>query len=259
MSYFDKFFTPFLGHVNSIPVNNWKKIFENNKISDYIPYSSYDEDTQLFHNNDDSISFSIEILTPHTRGGADTAGTMTELFEKMPENVYLSVMYYGSKNIKNLLTEYRNGHKTRGRMSDDGKEIDDSIDMICDFMLKKTQEGCSRQMQTNIKDIRIVFSIVFPSNNDPLVLKKFKTDVFNIINANKMNPQFLNKNDILELSYEILNPQIPIDNYPFYDKTKYLNHQVISKDTKVVIDDEYLPKYTLPTSSIKSETDFSLF
>ena len=92
MSYFDKFFTPFLGHVNSIPVNNWKKIFENNKISDYIPYSSYDEDTQLFHNNDDSISFSIEILTPHTRGGADTAGTMTELFEKMPENVYLSVI-----------------------------------------------------------------------------------------------------------------------------------------------------------------------
>ena len=108
MSYFDKFFTPFLGHVNSIPVNNWKKIFENNKISDYIPYSSYDEDTQLFHNNDDSISFSIEILTPHTRGGADTAGTMTELFEKMPENVYLSVMYYGSKNIKHLLTRYRN-------------------------------------------------------------------------------------------------------------------------------------------------------
>ena len=240
MSIFETFFTPYFGKVNSIPVSNWNKIFENNKLSDYIPYSSYDEDTNFFHNNDDSVSCAIELLNPHTRSGSDTAGTMVEIFEKMPEDAFLSVMYYGSKNIKNLLTEYRNGHKTRGRMSDDGKEIDDSIDMICDFMLKKTQEGCSRQMQTNIKDIRIVFSIVFPSNNDPLVLKKFKTDVFNIINANKMNPQFLDKDQLLELAFEILNPQIPITNYPFYDGTKFINSQVVSKDTKMVVDDDFI-------------------
>ena len=103
MSFFEKFFVPHIGPINSIPVYNWKKVFENNKISDFIPYSSYDEETKLFHNNDDSISFAIEILSPHTRSGKDTAGTMTEIFEKMPEDVYLSVMYYGSKNIKKLL------------------------------------------------------------------------------------------------------------------------------------------------------------
>jgi conjugal transfer ATP-binding protein TraC len=240
MSILDKFFTPFIGTVNSIPVTNWKKIFENNKISDYIPYSTYDDDTELFHNNDDSISFSIEILTPHTRSGTDTAGTMIEIFEKMPENVYLSVMYYGSKNIKHLLTRYRNEHKARGIRSEEGKDIDDSIDMICDYMLKKTEESCSTQMQTIIKDIRIIFNVVIPNNNDPQAMKKFKVDVFNILNANKMSPRVLNKNDILELAYEILNPQASINNFPFYDKTKYLNHQVISKDTKVVIDDDYL-------------------
>ncbi len=50
MSIFEKFFTPYIGPINSIPVNNWKKVFENNKISDFIPYSSYDEETKLFHN-----------------------------------------------------------------------------------------------------------------------------------------------------------------------------------------------------------------
>ncbi len=240
MSIFEKFFTPYIGPINSIPVNNWRKVFENNKISDFIPYSSYDEETKLFHNNDDSVSFSIEILSPHTRSGKDTAGTMTEIFEKMPEDVYLSVMYYGSKNIKKLLTKYRNEHKYRGKKSIEGKEINDSIDMICDFMLKKTEESCSAQMQTIIKDIRIIFNVVFPSAKDKQTIKKLKTDVFNVLNANKMSPQFLDKDDILELAFEILNPQVPIDNFPFYDNTKYLNQQVISRDTKFVVDDDYV-------------------
>ena len=99
---------------------------------------------------------------------------MTEIFEKMPEDAYLSVMYYGSKNIKKLLTKYRNEHKYRGKKSIEGKEIDDSIDMICDFMLKKTEESCSAQMQTIIKDIRIIFNVVFPSAKDKQTIKKLK-------------------------------------------------------------------------------------
>lgn len=236
----DKLFAPYFGPINSLPVASWNKIFQNNKLSNFIPYSSYDEDTNYFHHNDDSIGFAIELESPHTRSGSDTAGTMSEIFGKMPEDCYLSAMYYGSKNIKNLLTRYRNGHKARGRMSLDGKEIDDSIDMICDYMLKKTNEPCSPQMQTNIKDVRIIFSIVFPKNKDPQTIKKFKTDVFNILKSNSMYPKFLNKDDILELAYEILNPQVPVEKFPFYDSTRFLNTQVVSKDTKMVVDDDYI-------------------
>ncbi|KAB7884671.1 TraC family protein [Poseidonibacter ostreae] len=240
MSLFEKYFQAHIGPINSIPTNSWKNLFENNKISDFIPYTSYDDSTELFHNNDDSVSFAIELLSPHTRSGNDTAGTMIEIFEKMPEHAYLSVMYYGSKNIKHLLSSYRNSHKERGKESVDGKEVDDSIDMICDFILKKTEEPCSTQMQTSIKDIRVVFSVVFPINKDPQEIKKFKSDMFNILNANKMNPKTLDKHDILELSFELMNPQVPIDNYPFYDDKKFLNQQVVSKNTKFVVDDDYI-------------------
>lgn len=240
MSFLNKIFKDFVGPINSIPTNNWNSLFKNNSISDYLPYSIYDDEDELYTNNDDTQSISFELLTPHLRSGNDTALAMGEILEKMPEDVFVSVMYYGSKNIKYLIEKYRGEHKKRGLISEDGKDIDKSIDMICDYMINKTNTSCSSQMKSKIKDVRIICSIVFPKDFDPQELKKFKNETYNILHSNKFNPRALDNKDLLELVFELMNPDVPVDDFPFYDKTKFLNKQMVSKNTKFIVDDDYV-------------------
>ena len=72
--------------------------------------------------------------------------------------------------------------------------------MICDFMLKKTEESCSAQMQTIIKDIRIIINVVFPSAKDKQIIKKLDEakSLKNEKNYNyfNLNLKLLTSNDI---------------------------------------------------------------
>ena len=222
---------------NSMPVDAWNSLHDKYSISDYIPYSNYDNESELFHHNDDSIGFCIEV-TPRSTCGGSTAVAISEILLKMPKNVFLQVFYYGSKNIENMLQRFQKEHSVRASKGDVNSQ--GAIDEFINFLRSKTNESISSTMVTKLKTVRLFFSVVGNKNAKKNEIIQFKNDMKNILHSNNFYPETVNVESLFCLGYELLNPNIkPID-YPEYSSSKYINKQMVStNNTYVVRDDSF--------------------
>jgi len=220
------------GEINSLPVSSWKSIQEKYSISDYIPYSSYDSESQYFHHSDGTVGFCCE-ASPRTRSGGATAVAMNEILSKMPEDTFLQVSYFGSKN-------FRTEHSVRERMGGpDAELVGESMDEMINFLREKTKESCSENMVTKVKKIRLFFSIVSTSKNGAKKLALFRNDLENVLHSNGFSPQTVNAQMLHEVCYELMNPNIDFKDYPDYDDNIYLNKQIVSHNSSYLVNDDY--------------------
>ncbi len=230
---------PEMAQINSLSVHNWNTLFENEEFSKFIPYEAFNNDTKVFHNNDETVSFMIEIATPFTRSSGATAVVMSELLSKLPEDTYLSTFYYGSKNHEDTLVRFKDEHSIRSSMDSSYQYITESVDEICNFFRKKTAEACSSDMLVKIKNNR-VFICANTHKRNMEALKDYMVDVANILSSNNLSPVIFEAAELHRLVYEILNPQIKNERYAEYDKTVPLNRQVVSKESLFYVDDDYV-------------------
>lgn len=225
--------------INSLPVETFNSVFEKYSISDFIPFSVYDPAKQQYTNNDDTTGFCFEVI-PRTAAGGATAAAMNEILNKMPSGLYLQVFYYGSKNIKQYLDIFKAEHSVRAsRGGEDAELASGAIDNMLDFLKEKTQESLSENMVTKLKNIRLFFSVNATNKAKKSEVDRFQNDVNNILQSNNFYPTALTPDKLVELGYELFNPDADTDNYPWYDEGKYINKQVISPSSTYLADDDY--------------------
>lgn len=239
MSNFQGIFSSLFGskkEFNSMPVDAWKNLHSKYSISDYIPYSNYDNEDELFHHNDDSLGFCIEVV-PRTTCGGSTAVAMSEILSKMPKNVFFQVFYYGSKNIENMLMSFEKEHSVRGNNGDENSQ--GAINEFMDFLRSKTNESISSTMATKLKTVRLFFSVVGNKNAKKSEIIQLKNDMQNILQSNNFFPTIVNAETLFYLGYELLNPEIKPRDYPEYSDSKYINKQMVSTNNTYRVDDNY--------------------
>lgn len=225
---------------NSLPVSAFKANHKKYSFSDHLPYSSYRQEEELYYHNDDCLAYCCEIV-PRTRTGGSTAVAMNEILNKLPSNMFLQVTYYGSKNLEAYFDAFKAEHSKRGQMGGvDAKIIDDSIDETVKFFREKTQNPCSETMITKLKTIRIFFSIVGNEKTKKTDILQFKRDMYNILHSNGFSPKSVLPETLFKLGFEVLNTDINPKDYPGYDKTRFLNKQVVSHNTSFLVEDDYI-------------------
>lgn len=226
--------------LSSLPVAAWKEIHQKYSISDYIPYSSYDSETSLFHHNDGNVAFCCEV-TPRSRSGGASAVAMNEILSKMPDGVFLQTTYFGSKNLERELKIFREEHSVREQMGGiDAELVGESMDQMIDFLRQKTKESCSETMVTKVKNIRLFFSIVSNTKSGIKNIEYFKQDLVNVLHSNGFDPRTVEAKDLFEIGYELMNPDQEFTTYPDYDDTHYLNKQVVSPNSTYLVDDDFI-------------------
>lgn len=225
--------------INSLPVDRFNTLFEKYSISDYIPYSIYDESNELFVHNDDTLGFCFEGI-PRTSAGGATASAMNEILTKMPSNMYLQVFYYGSKNIKYALDIFKEEHMIRANKGGTDAELaSGAIDNMLEFLKEKTDESLSPNMVTKLKNIRLFFSVNATPKAKKAEVIRFKNDLYNILQSNNFYPSAMNARQMFSLGYELFSPGADPDDYPSYDNSQFLNKQVVSPNATFLADDDY--------------------
>ncbi len=225
---------------NSMPVEAWNTIFEKYSFSDYLPYSVYDDENNLFYNNDDTIGFSFEIA-PRSRVSGVSATAMYEILNKMPEGVFLQCTYYGSKNLESKIDGFMYEHSKRGEMEKkDSELVQNAINENASFLRSKIEEPCTKTMRTKLKNIRIFFSVVSYKNISKTKLLTFKQDLYNILHSNSFFPMEMGAKELFEVAFEFFNPDIFYRDFPEYDSSKYINKQVISTNSDFLVDDDFV-------------------
>ncbi|WP_246434489.1 TraC family protein [Nitrosophilus labii] len=223
--------------IASLLVKNWNLLFKRYKITDFLPYRIFDDKENIYINNDGSYGVVLRCI-PRIRMGESTAKAVEEMLNKLPDDTFIQFTLIGSKNIKGMVERWRNEHKFRAKIDNNNSELmEKAIDNMAEFFYKKTKEPPSFSMTSRIKNFVLYVSI--KSNKKENILA-YKDVLKNILKANHFAPEFEKPENLKPILYELFNGNHDLRNIPFYDDTMYINRQLISSNTKIVVKDTHM-------------------
>ncbi len=220
---------------SSLPTNTWNSCMARYRFSDFLPYMSYDEQRGIYINNDNSYG-AIFVCAPRIRMGESTAVSIEELMNKLPENIFLQFMLFGSKNIRYLIDYWKNMHMQRAN-SEDNALLRTAVENMGNFYYTKTKSSISQTMATKLKDHLLLVSI--KSDSEQLIVE-FQNQLRNILTSNQFAPQICTPNILKAMCWEIFNGNHDINNIPPYDPACYINRQLITPSTHIHVKDTHM-------------------
>ncbi|EAL3106555.1 conjugal transfer protein TraG [Campylobacter jejuni] len=221
--------------ITSLQTNVWNACMQRYKFSDFLPYMSYDSQKEYYINNDNSFG-TVFLCSPRIRMGESTAVAVEEMLGKLPENMFIQFTLFGSKNIKDLVEYWKYMHLERADR-ENNELLFKAIKNMGEFYYSKTKEGISNSMATRLKNYYLLVSIKSNSKEDVI---SYKHILKNILTSNNFSPVVAEPEVLKPMLYELFNGNHDINNIPNYDRTCYLNRQVIMPTTEMLIKDDEL-------------------
>ncbi|EAL3104710.1 conjugal transfer protein TraG [Campylobacter jejuni] len=221
--------------ITSLQTNVWNACMQRYKFSDFLPYMSYDSQKEYYINNDNSFG-TVFLCSPRIRMGESTAVAVEEMLGKLPENMFIQFTLFGSKNIKDLVEYWKYMHLERADR-ENNELLFKAIKNMGEFYYSKTKEGISNSMATRLKNYYLLVSIKSNSEEDII---SYKHILKNILTSNNFSPVVAEPEVLKPMLYELFNGNHDINNIPNYDRTCYLNRQVIMPTTEMLIKDDEL-------------------
>ncbi|ENU7564891.1 TraC family protein [Campylobacter jejuni] len=221
--------------ITSLQTNVWNACMQRYKFSDFLPYMSYDSQKEYYINNDNSFG-TVFLCSPRIRMGESTAVAVEEMLGKLPENMFIQFTLFGSKNIKDLVEYWKYMHLERADR-ENNELLFKAIKNMGEFYYSKTKEGISNSMATRLKNYYLLVSIKSNSEEDVI---SYKHILKNILTSNNFSPVVAEPEVLKPMIYELFNGNHDINNIPNYDRTCYLNRQVIMPTTEMLIKDDEL-------------------
>ncbi|EJD3120201.1 TraC family protein [Campylobacter jejuni] len=221
--------------ITSLQTNVWNACMQRYKFSDFLPYMSYDSQKEYYINNDNSFG-TVFLCSPRIRMGESTAVAVEEMLGKLPENMFIQFTLFGSKNIKDIVEYWKYMHLERADR-ENNELLFKAIKNMEEFYYSKTKEGISSSMTTRLKNYYLLVSIKSNSEEDVI---SYKHILKNILTSNNFSPVVAEPEVLKPMLYELFNGNHDINNIPNYDRTCYLNRQVIMPTTEMLIKDDEL-------------------
>ncbi|OEW12591.1 conjugal transfer protein TraG [Campylobacter sp. BCW_6876] len=221
--------------ITSLQTNVWNACMQRYKFSDFLPYMSYDSQKEYYINNDNSFG-TVFLCSPRIRMGESTAVAVEEMLGKLPENMFIQFTLFGSKNIKDLVEYWKYMHLERADR-ENNELLFKAIKNMGEFYYSKTKEGISNSMAARLKNYYLLVSIKSNSEEDVI---SYKHILKNILTSNNFLPVVAEPEVLKPILYELFNGNHDINNIPNYDRTCYLNRQVIMPTTEILIKDDEL-------------------
>lgn len=225
-----------LDDLSSMPTRTYNMLLQRYKFSDFLPYMSFDNKEGIYINNDSSYGC-VFLASPRIRMGESTAAAIEEMLSKLPDNTFLQFMLFGSKNIRANIEYWRDEHLQRANFENNDL-LRTAVMNMSDFYYSKTREGVSKSMTAKIKNFIILISVKSDKKDNTL---SYKDNLKNILSANHFGPILANPELLKPILYEILNPNHDINGIlPHYDENCYINKQIISPSTEILIKDSHI-------------------
>lgn len=221
--------------ITSLQTNVWNTCMQRYKFSDFLPYMSYDSQKEYYINNDNSFG-TVFLCSPRIRMGESTAVAVEEILGKLPENMFIQFTLFGSKNIKDLVEYWKHMHLERADR-ENNELLFKAIKNMGEFYYSKTKEGISNSMAARLKNYYLLVSIKSNSEEDVI---SYKHILKNALTSNNFSPVVAEPEVLKPMLYELFNGNHDINNIPNYDRTCYLNRQVIMPTTEILIKDDEL-------------------
>lgn len=229
------------------------------RFSEYLPYTAWDNDYNLFVIESDKagktegLGFCLE-LSPQTGATQEMADFLTNLFTAgAPIGTGIQISLYASPVVEDFFQAYLDSTiEPNDQMTDRQHKQASLIKRMAErrvaYYRRGSREPVFSDMNYMMRNYRVMLSVVIPAD-DPNDEKKkreiitFRETVIATLKAYHLFIRQWSADDLINWCALILNPHKTIDgDHPHlnYDDQKEIRHQIISRDTKIDEDEDHI-------------------
>lgn len=209
------------------------------RFSDFLPYVSYDEESRVYCNIDETVGFIWE-CDPLTYAGADVYETLKGLMSMgFPEDTVLQFMLYADPYIDPFLDRYLATKTVSTGM------LDKAVGSVVHFLKTGTQ-GIDKLQGIPTRRFRLVVSIKFTASafgidttkNDitqfrSSELLEFRDSIGEVLRGARLHPVPLHPEHLIRFLGRIFNERTLHEIPALYDDTYPIRKQIILSETKI--------------------------
>lgn len=231
-----------LGGRDHLKQSDLEKMTRRTPFSSFLNYVAYDELTEIYLNQDDSLGMLWECY-PLVYAGPKTINALEGLFRAgIPKDSVIQLTFHADSYIEPILERYQ-ASRTRP-----DEIIQSNTDKVVDFMMagKKGLRNCSN---IPVRNFRLYVAVTIPANSqgmpkpeelhDPAKvapLMEIKRQVNETLKAALLSPYHIPPEELLEWLRRLINsyPEgYPEDNHNTYSDQVPLRKQIITADTPI--------------------------
>ena len=200
-------------------------------LSDWLPYSIYDEEKHVYVNNNGTKGVIYEI-SPRLIAGDSTPIEL--MLDSLPEGVTFQIMLYGSPNITYTIDTFLNN----AAAMKDNAMYESIATEYAKFWNAKTKEPVNNIMSTRVKNHRVFFTLTFEDKFGDAEIEAISSKIKNILISKNFFPDSLPPDGLLSLLFEMFNLNHDFKKIPKYDDSALINGQVLAPDAQIEIKDD---------------------
>lgn len=236
----------------SLSVDDWRPIYEREKIIKYLPYEDYIEKDELYITSDGGVGLVIE-CSPFPLVSSKTFDAIMSTLDVLPEKAAIQFSLVSGADVFNTL-EYWKKSKTRK-----GTLEQDIVSSYYDFIMSQLYNPISLNFSAPIRNIRLVISIklggkekkhgLFSLSSSRAEFERFKENyqqmrslkdrIVSILKSGQFSPRVADPDNLIRLIYSVFNQNHDVRYPPKWDGSLITNFMV-ANDTTVEIYDDYI-------------------
>ncbi len=210
--------------------------------SSFLNYVAYDQKTEVYLNQDDSMSMLWECY-PVVYAGPKTINALEGLFRAgIPKDSVIQLIFHADSHIEPILSKYKTSRTRPGQI------IASNTDRVVDFMVEG-KEGLKNCSNIPVRIFRLYVALTIPANSQGMPkpeelhdtkktasLVEIKRQINETLKASLLSPRHMRPGDLLEWLRRLLNsyPEgYPEDNFNAYNDQIPLRKQIITADTVI--------------------------
>lgn len=274
--------------MSSLSLSEWSKLYDREKVTNYLPIIDYDSKNKVWITNDGGFGL-IYDCSPLIYASDNSANSLLSALQVLPQNAYIQVILFASPNITHIVDHWEH-LKTR-----DEPLSNELTKTYKEFLEKKVKEDITPSYNSPLRNFRLLITVkiggkdstsslfgdIFKLNiksfsqlfkkekNDKeiesdrkvnnLELRKKYLDLLTVksqlagsLRQAGLMPEHIKPNNLIQLFYEILNQNHDFRDTPKWDGSDFNNFLFANDNTIEVKSKEIvIDKKYVKTLSVK--------
>lgn len=219
-------------------------MFKGHPLSEWLPYSSFSVEHQLFANSDATLGFITEVAPTMFVGNTLLGGLTSFLEQEWHKDALIQIMLYADPNMGGIIDRYS---RIRDRLLDVADPRDEFLHTWtkwqADYLRLHRHAGISSNVPVPFRNFRCFVTVKMPYSHqdaegrstriiDQLYIQR--DNVSGIMQSNHIPARGLGVEGLIQVLWQIFNPGHPFLEENFWDPRRPIRDQVIAPDTEII-------------------------
>lgn len=138
--------------MSNLPVNEWKKMYDRLKVTNYLPIIDYDEKNHIWITNDGGYGLIFD-CSPLIYSSESSVSSLLSALQVLPNNAYIQVILFASPNITDIVDNWERFNTRDEPLS---KELTKTYKA---FLEQKVKEDITPTYGSPIRNFRLLISV----------------------------------------------------------------------------------------------------